>query len=766
MDFINLLISEKKYILYNVDENKRPKVGTKEKGWSKITFEDSLTFHNKDSLQWAIRTGIQPNGDVLTVLDWDMWYKVGGEYIESENTRKLYKEFEKLNSENHGVFSSSTELNRGVIVDITKSKKLLDIISLNGSSKIQKKDYHLEVLTNFSAILPPAKTKCKIRKTVSDERKFLNEEQKILFIEEDSEIEQFIFDYIEGATHKKKLTKAMMRNKTEKEAFYNYEENDKSNNYCSSSKCIESFLKHIDIERVLNYNEWYKIGYSLKNTFKEDGLEAFKKFSLRDLNGYNKEQVEYYYNSWNSEKYESLNCNYIIECLKNDNPEKFIYCLAKYEEEQGKEEFKKKIGNFEKNVRKILEPAVYIKKNRMTKEWDYCEWGEITHVYKEISEFGKDFLKDYEDSNDKNCYDTLDFIPDPNFKETNTEGLKTFNLFSGFYSSSLKNTSDEKQQKEYIDIFTTHLLHLCNDDKDTYQFIFQWICHLVHNTNKRPGISIVLQGLEGTGKTTLYELLNRLLGNKYTYSTPRPEKTIFERFNDVLTNKILININEPDFYSFKGSFEEFKSLITDSIFSLESKNKPKINLSNHMWFLLTTNNENLFTLSASDRRFYFIKTSDKLIGNKEYFNRFYSVVNEDNFLSTISNYLKEKIQIDYDFQDNQKNNKTDFHKLLVENSQNPLFLFLQEFIENEEQHNRYLEDDKKTIIIQPSELLKIYTKYCKENKLSNYENAKNLRMKLHKINSCIHKKVKNKSSYVFTTTEIIKYLKDNNYYLE
>ena len=36
-------------------------------------------------------------------------------------------------------------------------------------------------------------------------------------------------------------------------------------------------------------------------------------------------------------------------------------------------------------------------------------------------------------------------------------------------------------------------------------------------------------------------------------------------------------------------------------------------------------------------------------------------------------------------------------------------------------------------------------------------------MKLHKINSCIHKKIKNKSSYVFTTTEIIKYLKDNNY---
>ena len=763
MDFLNGLIKEK-YILYNVDENKKPIVGTGDNGWSKITYEKALTYHKKQSKQWAIRTGIQPNGEFIIVLDWDMWYKVGGEYIESENTRKLFKQFFKINSNQEGVFSSSTELNRGVIVNITKSKKLLDIISLNGSSKIQKKDYHLEVLTNFTAILPPAKTKCKVRQTVSDERKFLNEEKKILFIEPNSELETFIYNYIESATNKPKLKNSMMRTKTQKENYYSYIEKDEKEQYCSSSECIKIFLKHLDIDRVLNYNEWYKVGYAIKNSYGQEGINAFKVFSARDMEGYNEQELTEYYNSWNSKKYEALNSNYIIDCLKNDNPEKFIYCLAKYEEQKGEEQFKKTIQEFEKNVRKILEPPVYIKKHRKTKEWEYCEWNDITHAYKEIKGYGVEFLKAYEMSSGKNYYDFLDFIPNPNFKEEDQDKLKTFNLFNGFYSSKLKLPSIIKNTEHIENGFKNHLMQLCNNDLETYQFLFQWIAHLVHNTDKRPGISIVLQGLEGSGKSTLYELLNKLLGDKYVYSTPRPEKTVFERFNDVLTNKILVNINEPDFNSFKGHFEEFKGLITDKTFSVESKNKPKITLSNHMWFLLTTNNEKLFTLSSTDRRFYFIKTSNDLIGKKDYFNNLYGLMNNDDYLATIFNYLKENINLDYNFEYNQKNNKTEFHKLLVENSQNPLFSFLQEFVENQEQHNQYLDNNE--IIITPKDILKLYHKYCKDNSINNYENGMALKMKMKSINSNIHKKINNKSSYVFTPDLIIDYLKVNKCYLE
>ena len=64
-----------------------------------------------------------------------MWYKEGGEYVSSENTRKLFKEFERLNNNKDGLFSSSTELNRGCLVDITKSKKIQEIIKMNKQGK-------------------------------------------------------------------------------------------------------------------------------------------------------------------------------------------------------------------------------------------------------------------------------------------------------------------------------------------------------------------------------------------------------------------------------------------------------------------------------------------------------------------------------------------------------------------------------------------------------------------------------------------------------
>ena len=296
-----------------------------------------------------------------------MWYKTGGEYIASENTRKLFKDFEKLNNNKDGLFSSSTELNRGCLVDISKSKKIQEIIKINGKGKIEKKDFHLEVLTSFNMVLPPTATKCKIRKTVTDKRTFLGENY-FLEVEEDSEIESFIYNYLDDATLKKKITKSQMRNKEQKEAFYKFEETDKKELYVKNSKSILNFLNNISFDRVTNYNEWYKIGYCLKNSYKEDGLELFKEFSKRDFEGYNSEEVEKYYNSWSSDKYELLNSNYIISCLKEDNPEKFIYCLVKLEEEIFEELFEELKIKFEENVRKVLEPSIWLKKNRKSKK--------------------------------------------------------------------------------------------------------------------------------------------------------------------------------------------------------------------------------------------------------------------------------------------------------------------------------------------------------------------------------------------------------------
>lgn len=756
--FINKLI-ENKYIVYNVNTVKLPILGTGQEGWSKIAFDKCLKYHNLDSEMWGMRTGIQENGDYIIGLDFDMWYKSKGKYIASENTRQLYEEFEHLNINKDGIFSSSTELNRGCIVDVTKSKLIKDMLSKNGKGKIEKNNYHLEILANFNMVLPPSSTKCKIRQTVNDKRSFLSEKH-ILTIETNTELEKFIYDYIFESTTIKEIPKSEIRTKEQKEVYLKYlEKTDKNEIIIEDGELLKPFIDKLSIERVKNYNEWYKIGYAIKNTYGDNGLNLFKHFSLQD--GDIDPTIDLKYNSWKTDKYPLLNSNYIINCVKQDNPSIFIALLLRYDLELELKHYKEQKIKFEKSVRKVLEPSVWIKKNRISNEWEYTDFADIMHIYTEVKGFGFDFLNKYSRDDDKNYYDTVDFIPNHDFKEQ-TEGMKTFNMFKGFEIQKYTPKNNINRTEEFIKVFKDHINNLCNYEEASYNMLEQWIAHIILNPNKRSLICIVLQGIEGTGKTSLYELIRSIMGDSFCYSTARPEKTIFERFNSCLKNKILVNLNEPNFNSFKEGFDEFKSLITDNKFSLEEKGRAKIELSNYMWFIITTNTEMLFNLSTTDRRFYFVKTSDKLAGNVTYFNKLNECFIDKDFQYTIFNYLKEVFNPNYDFQHVQRTNKTQYHQLLVEGSKNPFFQFLQEFIEDDE-YNTYINDDG-AYEIMPKKIVDIYKKYCRDNDINKMDNGMSIKNKLLRINDKCYKRIDNKRYYVLTEAEIINFLKVNKLY--
>ena len=729
-----------------------PKVGSGKFGWSKISYEDSKKYFDPKNHQIGFRTGTQPNEKIIIGLDFDMWFSVNDgknkKYVPSETTRKLYSEFELLNPDNIGVFSSSTELNRGVLVDITKSTKLKEIIAQDGRRKIQKENYHLEVLTSFNMVLPPSITKCKTTGSLDRKRQFLNtNEEWILEIEEDTQLETFIYDYLNDCQIKKISFEKSLKNNQNKTAYLNYSTTIQLNEiYCDSMEVMKLFIDKLSIHRVQNYDEWFKIGFSIRNTFGKDGYPLFLYFSMKDMKTYDEKGCNYYYNKvWANYKgqYSGLNTNYILSCCKIDYPEGFINLLIQKNLVNSIYKFIEKKELFEKSVRKIIEPNVWIKKNRITKKWEYCDTNEIYHAYIDIEPFDKEFIDDYIDNKILNCfknvnicvfknkkeiikklrkekYDTIDFIPEIDFSGENKEGLKIFNMFEGY---KIKEHTIEKQNNKWVELFKQHINVLVNSNEDAYKMLIQWISHLIFNTTKRPGISIILKGVEGSGKTTLYELINKLIGNDYCFQTARPEKTIFTQFNSCLKNKILVNINEPDFNSFRGGFEEFKSLITDSIFSIEEKNKPKISLSNNMWFLITTNNDKLFSMSLTERRFYFLETSDNKVGNKEYFNQIYDMFNNKDAMKHIFDFLKNEFNPDFDFQHYQKNCKTEFHKLLTDSSQNPFYEFFQDLLENESDE---LEEYKNNHIIQPKDLLSNYKKYCRDNSLSCNESGKSV----------------------------------------
>lgn len=729
-EFINYVVSNG-YTIWNVTNKKMPLLPSGV-SWSKCTINDYTVNLNSDS--FGFRTGKQENGKYIIGLDFDMYVKINKEYEECKNTRILYKKFEKVNEGNDGVFISSTENNRGVLVDITECEDLIDLIELDGRGKIQKKNYCLEVLTSFNMVIPPTTTICKIRGQALTPRAFLSDKY-FLELKENTDVYDFIYNYISEAKETKNVSSKNLKKHKKVCDYNNLVDDIEEDKVELDTQYIKPFLKLLSNDRISNYNTWFKIGMALKNICNdEEGLKLFKFVSSLDKDNYNENSVKYYWKVWNNYKdvYDGLNHNYILHCANNDNPNKFYVEFVYYLESTKEAQYKEKLIEFEKEVKYVLHPPMYLVKDDYLDKWNIYKQEDLKNIFK--VKYGKDFIKRYIDDEDVKYYSNMDFIPDVKF-----DNNKIYNTFEGYYIQN-KTLFEDVELTNY-DIIKNHINNIiCDNNPNTIEFITQWLAHLVFNTTKRCGITPVIKGEQGAGKGTLYNIIDKLLGSKYCLMTSTPENDVFSRFNDMLHEKVLVNINEAEYKNFTSAMENFKSLITDNTFNMESKGVRKITLNNYLWFLITTNNEKLFNVSSKDRRFYFVESSNSKIGNKEYFDNIYEAIENDDIMYSFYKYLQSVYNPKYNFAKKRLECKTTFQEILEDVSKHPFYTFLKEYIEDK---------DDTTIHIKPKDLGNKYSTYCKNERTNNTETGKSIKQKLLKYNTQVYKKVKYNDEFTY-----------------
>tara|TARA_R110002110_G_scaffold11119_1_gene53958 strand:- start:225 stop:2636 length:2412 start_codon:yes stop_codon:yes gene_type:complete len=704
MDCVNEF-KKRKYVIWNVSPKKTPMLKNGYGGgWNKITHNEVKQYWGKSN-NWGMRTGRQENGDYIIGLDFDMWVKEGLSYVVSQNTRDLFAKQQEINPDNIGVFESSTQLNRGVLVNIKKSKKLMkmmDELPLN----IQRTNYCLEILNGFNMILPPSITPCKIDKKPVRTRKFMGE--TMIYDIEDNEdaMVSFISEYITAYRKDKgENKKKQYKSKKVSTAIGEYQEaieDEPDQDYIKYVELVNPFLNCLKDFRYTKYEDWWKIGTALKNSFGKDGLAPFIKFSKKickddeeQKGKYVEEDCKKSWPSWgNREDYEGLNVNWIMSIAQKDNEERFGDLLLQYENKKEKYELKMKAKEFEKNVRKVLEPPVWLKKHRKTGEWEMVKHEEkgksdIRHIYAELG-FSREFIKLYtEEYNEKNYYDFMDFIPDIKFKEVDEKTkTKTFNSFKGFENLNYKKTIPEEDKKKYISMFETHIKIMGNGDANAVVMIRNYMTNLFWDTLKKVNICLIISGLEGSGKTSLYQLIEALIGQRYTYSIENLDY-IFGDKNPMLRDKLFINIDEMDNKTINKFMERFKKFITDSKMTIRDLYMSPYECANFIRFMITTNNPQLFKTSMTDRRFYMMLCSGEMIGNTSYFSEFYSALENPAFLKTILEYLKENFESqkykDFSFEKHQKDSKTEFHLSNGQVSRTTFAEFLEDMIINWEE---------------------------------------------------------------------------------
>ena len=230
---------------------------------------------------------------------------------------------------------------------------------------------------------------------------------------------------------------------------------------------------------------------------------------------------------------------------------------------------------------------------------------EIKPTYKSIA----DVWFDHHEANDAYC--GVDLQPD--LKPCNIED-GYLNIWQGFGVNDLQSGKEDAQLLAYLN----HIKHIiCNSNEEHYNELIRFLAHLRQYPEIKAQYAIVLESEEhGTGKSTFLQPLLTLSGSHGTEI--HKSSSVTGRFNTSLANKVFAVLEE----AFAGSSEAtniMKNLVTSLMLELEYKNKDKIEVSNYLRLILTTNQDHILKIDLTERRYLYLKVSPLRLKDDPYF---------------------------------------------------------------------------------------------------------------------------------------------------
>lgn len=418
---------------------------------------------------------------------------------------------------------------------------------------------------------------------------------------------------------------------------------------------ILGLLKLLKKNRCTNYSEWLNIGIIIKNELGEKGFELFNEFSKKDMKLYEEtdrgtglsgEALARY--KWDTFKKDgTLLLGSLVYRVKEDNPKAFEKQEDKDKKKKDKdkerkdkelfkdlldEAFREQVEEFEKTHCKIVNNGMYIR--HINNKIDVLSKTKISESYYHIPSSLSDktrFINDWFKYSDIRRYDIMDIYPDKHNCPPNC-----FNLWTDFYCDTIH---DYIEMPEERDLILNHIKILCDHDKEVYNYIIRWIANMLQYPYRKSTM-ITFYAQQGAGKGCLLKMLSNMIGDDKYHSTANPDRDVWGNFNGLMTGKSLINLDEMEKKLALEADGKIKNLITEGILTINDKCISQFKVKSYHRFIITTNNLETIKISKDDRRNVLIQSSSELIGNKEYFNHMWKIIEDPNVIKTMAVYFK------------------------------------------------------------------------------------------------------------------------------
>ena len=215
-----------------------------------------------------------------------------------------------------------------------------------------------------------------------------------------------------------------------------------------------------------------------------------------------------------------------------------------------------------------------------------------------------------------------------------------YNLWTDFAAASMQTDLADEAVRAGLLCLLKHFKMLCTGDKATYDFLLDILSHAVQYPTKKLGIMLCLVGKFGCGKSTVWEIIQRLIGSEpQTFTTDEPQKDVWGDNNGRMKTAFFVRVAEVAKSAFDGMIGKMRSKITDSPIRVRELYCAAANVANYSRFFLDTNYRNAIPDEHGERRFFIIDCNEEKIGDKAYWLALHAAMADDRVIRALFEFL-------------------------------------------------------------------------------------------------------------------------------
>jgi phage/plasmid primase-like uncharacterized protein len=214
-----------------------------------------------------------------------------------------------------------------------------------------------------------------------------------------------------------------------------------------------------------------------------------------------------------------------------------------------------------------------------------------------------------------------------------------YNLFRGFSFKPKK--GDWSKMKNHI------MEVICGGNEKYYDYFIQWMARMVQDPGgKRPGVTIVMKGKKGTGKSLVSEYFGSLFGDAYL--PVANQHHIPGNFNMHLSKCLFLFLDEAIWGGDKKAEGILKHLITSDVNMFEPKGIDSVAMKSYLNIMIASNEDWVIPATADERRFFALDVKMDLQGKekRDYFNAIYEEMQNGGPAAMLHDLLEVDVDLD------------------------------------------------------------------------------------------------------------------------